>query len=268
MLRRNINKLLDPTYAQELEARLEYMRTILVPNCYRWVVLCIRGGEKKVANDGGDRAFTSLIAGTHFAPMGLTLLAILARVHKIIRGQRKEKEEEKEVTEEKMMVEVPEEVKVKGTGLVVGPVTMEDFGETIRREVKEGKEEEEKMAVPENKKVGERKVAEKRVKKHKAVTQGSTKTSKMPLKKPNQVNQGGTSSGLIAKAEERKERAMKKVKAMEMASNSQSPPPPSPPVMKEPPKIKSKRKSGDGEEGKKKKKRKKDEIDDLFAGLL
>lgn len=230
-------------------------------------------GKKKVANDGGDRAFTSLIAGTHHTPMGLTLLAILARVHKIIRGQRKEKEEEKEETEEKMMVEVPEEVTVKGTGLVVGPVTMEDFGETIQREVKEGKGEEEKMAVPEQKKVregkvGERKVAEKRVKKHKAVTQGSTKTSKMPLKKPNQVHQGGINSGLIAKAEEKKERAMKKVKAMEMASNSQSPPPPSPPVMKEPPKTKSKRKSEDKEEGKKKKKRKKDEIDDLFAGLL
>lgn len=265
MLRRNINKLLDPAYAQELKARLEYMRTILVPTCYRWAVLCKRGGGKRVADDGGDRAFTSLIAGTHFAPMGLTLLAILARVHKVIRP-KKEKEEEKEAAEEKMVVKVPEEVKVNGTGLVVGPVTMEDFGETIRREAKEGGEEEEKMAVPEKKEVSGRKVAEKRVaKKHKAVTQELTKTSKVPLRKPNQVHQGGTSSELIAKAEEKKERAMKKAKAMEMASSSQ--PPPSPPVTKELPKIKSKRKSED-KEGKKKKKRKKDEIDDLFAGLL
>lgn len=41
MLRRNINKLLDPTYAQELKARLEYMRTILVPICYRCVCVCV-----------------------------------------------------------------------------------------------------------------------------------------------------------------------------------------------------------------------------------
>lgn len=48
MLRRNINKLLDPAYAQELGARLEYMRTILVPTCYRWVVLCKRGGGEEL----------------------------------------------------------------------------------------------------------------------------------------------------------------------------------------------------------------------------
>lgn len=36
MLRRNLKKLLDPAGATGVEARLVYMRKVLVPSCYRY----------------------------------------------------------------------------------------------------------------------------------------------------------------------------------------------------------------------------------------
>lgn len=217
-------------------------------------------------DDDGNRAFTSLVAGTHMAPLGLTLLAVLARVYKIIRAERKEIEEEgEEVAQEEMVVEAPEEVKVNGTGIVVGPLTMEDFGETIRRDEKE--EEEEKEEKEEEEEEGTV-VPEKDVvitaKEIEVVAQKVATTSKVPLKRKRK-NQGESITKAVEKEEETV--AKKRKKVMEVVLRSPSPLPRQypPPAVKESTIIRSKRKS---EGVKKKKKRKKDEIDDLFAGLL
>lgn len=227
-----------------------------------------------------------------FAALGLVLLGTLARVHRIVgAGEKGSKAEVGEVvTEAEVIVEVARvERKVERNGLVVGPVTVEDFGEAIGRveAVDEGdfddilgeeidKEmveaavlvgvlEEEKMVVVEKEEEGSSQEA----------TTSETLLTIDNLREDavKAVKAGGDSTkGEQSTGEGRKKdkKSAKKKKKVTKPVSLSPPRLPSPPPMKEElPKRKDKRKPDDKEGAKKRKKRKKmDEIDDLFAGLV
>ncbi|RPB16048.1 hypothetical protein P167DRAFT_602707 [Morchella conica CCBAS932] len=244
MLRRNIRKLLHPS-AEDGDAnkRVEYMRRVLVPSCYS--------------------AFTSVVADTQFAPLGLTLLAILARVHAIVGPEKKEALVVKVKVKEVAKVVVKETSYQKRETLVELADGGEDFGEAIvrREELVEEEEEEEEIAVEEMAVVEEED--------QEAVVSETPLVIRRPPVKP--TARPDTVVAAVKDPKREGKTAKKKKKAVKPSVSSLPPSrvPSPPPVREERREKKSKRKSDEKEGAKKKKKGKKaDEIDDLFAGLL
>ncbi|KAI5849481.1 hypothetical protein DFP73DRAFT_295400 [Morchella snyderi] len=247
MLRRSIRKLLNPSEEDgDANKRVEYMRRVLVPSCYS--------------------AFTSVIADTQFAPLGLTLLAILARVHAIV-GPEKKEAPVVEVKEVKVVVGETSYQKMET--LMELADGEEDFGEAIVRgeePVEEEEEEDEEIVVEETVVV----VEEEDPATQEAVIREAPLVIRRPPVKLTVEPDTVVATIKVPRREEKT--TTKKKKAVKPTVSSSLPParmPPPPPVREERREKKSKRKTDEKEGAKKKKKRKKvDEIDNLFAGLL
>lgn len=214
-----------------------------------------------------------MVANNQFAPLGLALLATLARVYKIVRAEMKVEVEKEEAPEAVVVVEEAWGGRViKKDGLAIGPVTMEDFGEALKREEVMEEDEIVNEEIPEKEMVMiEKEIVIEREKEQ--LTQETTASEALLKVKAVEKTTGSGEENTKEPPKERKKRDGKVVKKKAMKSTSQSPLPPwrlsSPPTREETSKRKIKRKTDDKEGAKKKKKRKKgDEIDDLFAGLL
>ncbi|KAI9810955.1 MAG: hypothetical protein M1827_005686 [Pycnora praestabilis] len=106
MLRRHLTKLLQEATAREhikCAARVEYLRDLLIPKCHR--------------------ALTNVVADSQFSVLGLVLLANVARINRIVRGDHLQPEAE---TREGF-------ISIK-TGVEPSSIAREDSGEAIERD--------------------------------------------------------------------------------------------------------------------------------------
>ena len=125
MLKRCIGKLVEELKGQDpqhTQARVKYMREILLPRCYVWVAIILVLFGRLRQRLTCSRPFSQLIRDNQFSALGLTLVAELAKTQRAIGtggGEGKEGVE----TELEPMVSTYESI----------PEVSEDLGEAVGR---------------------------------------------------------------------------------------------------------------------------------------